>query len=86
MLKQREYAAKLQERFDEFGKSDEKISSVIHAIFGAAPHNMLIEEEILKDFFEGSPQSFKDEFSTFEKVDLIDYWEIVESDWNNKKR
>lgn len=59
------------------------ISYVLDANSLDKEHIMLVEG---KKFFEEACNLSKNELSPLEKVDLIDYWEMVENGRTNKKR
>ncbi len=59
------------------------ISYVLDANSLDKEHIMLVEG---KKFFEEAYNLSKNELSPLEKVDLIDYWEMVENGRTNKKR
>lgn len=59
------------------------ISYVLDANSLDKEHIMLVEGE---KFFEEVYNLSKKELSPLEKVDLIDYWEMVENGRTNKKR
>ena len=65
--------------------NQQKIKSSLNANFGDETHKMQIEEEKFAKEIEQLPQSFFDEFSQFEKVELLDYWK-QEDGRSNKKR
>ena len=87
MAKQNKYCKELNKWIKDSRRNDKNyISSVLHANFSSFSHNMLVEEEKFKKFFEEYPASLFEEFSCQEKVDLIDYWDNNEYGRTNKKR
>ena len=58
----------------------------LNANFGDETHKMQVEEEKFANEIEQLPQSFFDEFSQFEKVELLDYWKQENNGRTDKKR
>lgn len=86
MTKQDEYAKALKEYAKQVDRDDEiYISSILQEKLGADQHIMLIEEKMYSKSQKGFERLEK-EFSLLEKVDLIDYWNIVENGRTNKTR
>jgi hypothetical protein len=80
----------MQKAFQSLLKSGEKdnenyVSFVIHANFGAEKHNMVLEEENFRKFYNSDYLKLSDEFSLLEKIDLTDFWKC-EYGRTNKKR
>ena len=74
----------LYKRAKELEK-DKNFSLLLSANFEGSLHNMLIGEEIFKEYFLHMPSGVKEECSALEKVELIDYWNNKYGRTNKKR-
>ena len=59
---------------------------LLSANFQEEKHKMLIGEEEYKEYFSFFMDEIYAEYSSLEKVDLLDYWKLIEYGRTNKKR
>lgn len=85
MSKHLEYKKALEERAKIVENQTDKIFSLLPANFEEYKHKMLIGGSFA-EFYGNMPQTLVDEISSFEKVDLIDYWKFYEYGRTGKKR
>ncbi len=85
MTSEQRYALELKEKINKIKYDEDYISSLLRANFGSEQHNMLIGEKNFREFFASVSNEFFSEISTFEKVDLIDYWNFVNGRTNKKR-
>ncbi len=85
MSKHLDYKKALEERMNVVEKEGDKIFSLLSANFEGDRHKMLIGGSV-EEFYQNMPKTLIDETSSFEKVDLIDYWNFNEYGRTGKKR
>ena len=85
MFEQEEYARELEKRANDICDST-FIKYLLYANFQEQKHKMLIGEEEQKEFCRFFLDNLYAEYSSIEKVDLIDYWKLIEYGRTNKKR
>ncbi len=85
MSKHLEEKKALEERAKDIELRKDKIFSLLPANFEDEQHKMLIGGSI-EEFYGNMPKSLKEEISTLEKVDLMDYWKFDEYGRTGKTR
>ncbi len=85
MSKHLKYEKALKDREKDVEIRSDKIFSSLCANFNDDKHKMLIGE-VFSAFYDNMPKTLAEETSSFEKVDLMDYWKFNEYGRTSKKR